>query len=101
MDCHDSEKRSSAARTAYADPANELYVSVASLWEIIVKHRLGKLPLEAPIEEMIEPLKAARAVQILQLREGAVYRLSSLPDVHRDPFDRMLICQALEDGLTL
>ena len=97
----DATKLSSKARTAYIDPANEIYLSVASLWEIIVKNRLGKLPLPAPIEKLIEPLKTSSTFRILPLSEGAVYRLKTLPDHHRDPFDRMLICQAIEDGLTI
>jgi PIN domain nuclease of toxin-antitoxin system len=98
---HDAAKLSAVARQAYADVGNELYVSVASLWEIIVKNRLGKLPLPAPIEKVLEPLKASGTVRILPLTEGAVYRLQSLPDTHRDPFDRMLVCQAIEAGLTI
>ena len=67
---YDAAKLSPAARSAYLEPANELFVSVASLWEIIVKNRLGKLPLPAPIEKLIEPLKTSGTVQILPLTEG-------------------------------
>src|SRR6185437_1291159 len=98
---HDGAKLSATARAAYLDSTNELFVSVASLWEIIVKNRLGKLPLPAPIEKLIEPLKSSGTVRIVPLSEDAVYRLAALPNHHRDPFDRMLICQAIEDGLTI
>ncbi len=98
---HDAPRLSAAAREAYLDPANDRYVSVASLWEIIVKNRLGKLPLPAPIDQIIEPMKQSGAVKILPLSEAAVLRLRVLPEIHRDPFDRMLVCQALDEGLTL
>ncbi len=97
----DSPRLSKAARDAYNDPANDRFVSVASLWEMIVKHRLGKLPLPLPVAQLIEPLKRSGAVTILPLTESAVLRLDGLPDVHRDPFDRMLVCQAIDEGLTL
>ena len=98
---YDAPQLSPAARAAYADPGNERYVSVASLWEIIVKNRLGKLPLPVPVDQLLEPLKCTGTVNVLPLSESAVLRLHSLPDVHRDPFDRMLVCQALDEGLTL
>jgi PIN domain nuclease of toxin-antitoxin system len=98
---HDAPKLSAAARAAYLDVHNERFLSVASLWEIIVKNRLGKLPLPAPIEKLIEPMKQSGLIRILPLSEAATYRLQSLPDIHRDPFDRMLVCQAIEEGLTL
>lgn len=98
---YDAPRLSSAARSAYADPVNEVVVSVVSLWEIIVKNRLGKLPLPVPVEQLIEPLKQSAAVRVLALGENAVLHLRSLPEIHRDPFDRMLVCQALDEGLTL
>jgi len=98
---YDAPRLSPSARAAYADPANERFVSVASLWEVVVKNRLGKLPLPLPIDQLVEPLKRSGAVVILPLNETAVLRLHSLPEVHRDPFDRMLVCQALDEGLTL
>jgi len=50
---------------------------------------------------MIEPLKTSGAVRVIPLNESAVFRLNSLPDVHRDPFDRMLVCQAIDESLTI
>ena len=97
----DAAKLSSTARMAYADPQNDLHLTVVSLWEILVKVRLGKLPLPEPLDKLIEPLKSTGVIRVLPLNEKAVYRLRSLPDQHRDPFDRMLICQAIEEGLTI
>jgi PIN domain nuclease of toxin-antitoxin system len=98
---YDASKISPAARAAYADLNNEPHLSVISIWEIIVKNRLGKLPLPLPIDELIAPLRQAGSMAIVPLTETAVVRLSKLPDLHRDPFDRMLICQAIDLGLTL
>src|SRR5690349_7098273 len=95
--CSDPGSLSPVARSAYSDSGNNLFVGVASLWEIIVKNRLGKLPLPLPIDQMIDPLKRSGAVRILPLTESAVLRLKDLPYVHRDPFDRMLVCQAMDE----
>lgn len=97
----DVTKLSPAADRAYRDLGNELCISVASIWEIFVKHRRGKLPLRGTVGEILAPLGARVDVTILSLNESAVMRLPTLPDVHRDPFDRMLVCQALDEGLTI
>ena len=86
---------------AVRDPANEVYLSAVSFWEISVKHALGKLPLPQPPELYVPRQRAQHRVATLPLDEAAVARLSSLPALHRDPFDRMLVCQALAHGLTL
>jgi len=96
----DEARLSAAAVAAYRDRSNTAFVSVVSLWEMLVKHRLGKLPLPAPIADLLRPMRT-HGVSTIALNESAVLRLSSLPDIHRDPFDRMLICQALDEGLTI
>src|SRR5207237_8330182 len=92
---------SSTASAAYRDPENSLFISVASIWEIIVKNRLGKLALPRPVDEMLRPLTAAGAAEVLSLNGSAVMKLTNLPDIHRDPFDRMLVCQAIDEDMTL
>jgi PIN domain nuclease of toxin-antitoxin system len=84
-----------------SDPTNSLFISVVSIWEILVKNKLGKLPLPAPLSEILKPIRAASNLQMLPLRESAVYRLIELPGFHRDPFDRILICQAIDEGLSI
>jgi PIN domain nuclease of toxin-antitoxin system len=98
---YDAEKLSPAARSAYANPDNQLHLSVVSLWEIILKNRLGKLQIPVPVEQLIAPLKESHTVTILPLNDTAVMHLQSLPDIHRDPFDRMLVCRAIDLGLAL
>ena len=96
----DETKLSDAALAAYRDRSNSAFISVVSIWEMLVKNRLGKLPLPSPIPELLGPLRA-HGVSTLSLTESAVLRVSGLPDIHRDPFDRMLICQALDEGLSI
>lgn len=80
---------------------NEVYVSVVSLWEVIIKHALGKLPLPQPPAQYLPLQRARHQIASLSLDESSVRHLASLPAVHRDPFDRMLVCQAIELGLTI
>lgn len=91
----------SSVAAAVRDPANEVYLSAVSFWEISVKHALGKLPLPQPPEHYVPLQRERHRIASLALDEAAVARLNSLPPLHRDPFDRMLICQALAHGLTL
>ncbi len=90
-----------AFRDAIRDPANEVYLSVASVWEAVIKYALGKLPLpEAPAEYLPRQREAHR-IATLPVEEAALAHLAGLPPRHRDPFDRVLIAQALQHGLTL
>ena len=97
----DSDELSSNARLMFEDPANEVYLSVASAWEIIVKHNLGKLPLPEPPHNFIKNNRLRHRIETLILDEAAVLQLSRLPEYHKDPFDRILICQAISDGMTI
>lgn len=92
---------SAAARTAIADEDNGILISAASTWEIATKHRIGKLP---GIAAMIADLDRVVADQgfiglPINLRHGQV--AGTLPGPHRDPFDRMLIAQAMLENLVL
>lgn len=92
---------SSAAITAIGDPSNAIYVSAATTWEITTKHRIGKLPGVAAIVSDLDGVVAGQGFASLpiSLRHGQV--AGSLPGPHRDPFDRMLIAQAMLEGLVL
>jgi PIN domain nuclease of toxin-antitoxin system len=83
------------------DVDNAVYLSVVSLWEALVKYRLGKLPLPHPPESYLPTQRARHQIASLSLDEASVCHLSTLPTAHRDPFDRMLVCQALEHGLSI
>jgi PIN domain nuclease of toxin-antitoxin system len=87
--------------SAIQDPANEVYLSVASIWEAVIKHSIGKLPLPAPLAEYLPQQRAAHGIASLPIEEGALPHLAGLPPLHRDPFDRMLVAQALEHGMAI
>ncbi|MBY0521820.1 MAG: type II toxin-antitoxin system VapC family toxin [Gemmataceae bacterium] len=90
-----------AFRDAIRDPVNEVYLSVASEWESVIKYALGKLPLpEAPAEYLPRQREAHR-ITSLPIEEAALTHLAGLAPLHRDPFDRVLVAQALQHGLTL
>ena len=86
--------------SAVSDPQNEVFLSVVSL-EISLKYSLGKLPLPQSPAEFVPWQRERHLIAPLPLDEAAVAQLSKLPGFHRDPFDRMLICQANAHGLTL
>ncbi|MGD1941916.1 MAG: type II toxin-antitoxin system VapC family toxin [Leptolyngbyaceae cyanobacterium] len=92
---------SADVRDAIRDPDNEVYLSAVSVWEAIVKYQLGKLPLPEPPETYLLKQRDLHQIVSLALDESSVIHLAKLPPLHRDPFDRMLICQALQNGLTI
>ena len=87
---------SPVAKEIFTNPTNEMLLSAVSIWEISVKHALGKLPLPGPIERFIVEQRERHGIAALPLNERAILHLHKLPTLHRDPFDRMLICQAIE-----
>jgi PIN domain nuclease of toxin-antitoxin system len=86
-----------AARAAIADPANEVLMSAASLWEIGLKVAKGKLAVPANFAAVLR----ADGFVDLPIHARHAERALTLPPVHGDPFDRMLIAQAMDEGLTL
>jgi PIN domain nuclease of toxin-antitoxin system len=92
---------SNKLRELLTDPTHDLYLSDVSVLEIVIKHRLGKLPLPRPPSRIVRPLAQKHLMEILPLSTPEIFRLEALPDLHRDPFDRLLICQALELRLDL
>lgn len=87
----------------YEAPSNEVYLSVASSWEIAIKHRLGKLRLSVNLSpaEFIPEARHRHGIDILPLREEDSFVLPKLPAIHHDPFDRMLICQAIANQMVI
>jgi PIN domain nuclease of toxin-antitoxin system len=88
-------------RNVIRDPNNEVYLSAISVWEAIVKYQLGKLPLPEHPATYLPKQRDLHQIASLALDERSVMQLAKLPLLHRDPFDRMLICQALQEGLTI
>ena len=94
-------KLSTTVAAAVRDPQNQVFLSAVSFWEISVKHNLGKLTLPAAPAQFVPQQREKHLLAALSLDEAAVAMLSELSPLHRDPFDRMLVCQALAHGLTL
>jgi PIN domain nuclease of toxin-antitoxin system len=95
------DKLSLAARSAINDTSNMLWFSHASAWEIHLKHHAGKLSLPEPPRLWIPQQLDLWKIREQSISLAAIHRSSDLPDIHRDPFDRMLIAQALEAGMKL
>lgn len=97
----DPSRLSAAALSLCGDPANPLVLSVASLWEIQIKRQLGKLELRLPLAGIVAHQRETNGVIILPIVQAHVLALEDLPYHHRDPFDRLLVAQALVEGATL
>jgi PIN domain nuclease of toxin-antitoxin system len=83
------------------NPGNEVFVSAASGWEIAAKHRIGKLPTAAQLAPFFLPMVAGEGFLPLPITLQHGHLAGSLQGAHKDPFDRVLIAQALVEGLTL
>jgi PIN domain nuclease of toxin-antitoxin system len=92
---------SARARDMLVDPGHDVFLSAVSAWEIAVKHAIGRLPLPEPPDRYVPTQRSARGITPLPLDEEAALQLARLPALHRDPFDRMLVCQALAGGLVV
>ena len=89
------------ARAALTDSRHQLFVSVASVWEIVIKHALGRLELAHAPESLVPRLIAATQAVTLPIEQSHALRVARLPLHHRDPFDRILIAQAQVERLTI
>ena len=99
--CSGAGRIPKAIRSAVSDPANEVYVSTASIWEITLKNRAGRLHLPEPPELFLPQQRERHGFLSLPIDEASVLQLPRLPPLHQDPFDRILVCQAIEHGMTL
>jgi len=96
-----STRISPRARRALFDPSHALIVSVVSAWEIVLKHQAGKLELTMGLGAAVDTILHESPWTILPLNAEALRTLVDLPPVHKDPFDRMLVAQARQDGLVM
>lgn len=97
----DDPKLSPTAREIFVDADNRIFLSAVSALEIAVKYSLGKLTLTAPPREFIEARVANNDLTPLPVALAHTYRLAHLPFHHRDPFDRLLVSQAMEEDLPI
>ena len=89
------------ASAAIANPDNEVLLSLASCWELAIKISLGKLRLTQKLEAFLPEQLRLNAFSLLDVQLAHVIRVADLPFHHRDPFDRLLVAQALEDDLAI
>jgi PIN domain nuclease of toxin-antitoxin system len=96
-----SPERLADARPLVADPGTVLYLSAASSWEIAIKVSLGRLALPDPVETYVPSRIQSTGVTPLAIEHSHVLAVASLPHLHRDPFDRLLVAQAQVENLTI
>ena len=97
----DDERLPELMRASIEAESNEVFLSTVSVWEIAIKYQLNRLPLPKPPGIYIPEQRATNRIQSLPLDEASAVHLQQLPPYHSDPFDRMLICQAITHDLML
>ncbi|MCY4571228.1 MAG: type II toxin-antitoxin system VapC family toxin [Gemmatimonadetes bacterium] len=95
------EKLSGRARETLTDPRNHIWLSTVSLWEIAIKMSAGRIALGAEWRDLIESGRRALRARWLLVEPWHCHEVADLPWHHRDPFDRMLIAQAISEDMTL
>ena len=98
---NDSPELTVAARLAIADSGNACFLSLASCWEMAIKSSLGKLRLAKPVERFVTEQLSKNGFRLLNIKLRHAAKVENLPFNHRDPFDRLLIAQAMTDKLTI
>jgi PIN domain nuclease of toxin-antitoxin system len=94
-------KLSRSAQQILSAGSNELYLSVAGLWEIAIKVGIGRLPLPQPLDPFLPEQLRINRVELLTIAPRHVLAVAHLPLHHRDPFDRLIIAQAMQEGLPI
>lgn len=97
----DDSQLSDKARELIADLENELWLSPASYWEIAIKISLGKYELSEPLDQFVNREVSNNDISILPISTQHAQAVTTLPFHHKDPFDRLLIAQALTEGMTI
>jgi PIN domain nuclease of toxin-antitoxin system len=97
----ESPRLSKTAAALFLDPDNQRYLSAASAWEIGIKHASGRLPLPQRPDIFVPQIREASAIASLDVDEESALQAGKLPGLHGDPFDRILIAQAIVHGMTI
>ena len=95
------KKLSAKARGLIDNPGNRKFLSIASLWEIAIKVSLRKLVLDKPFEKLFPEQLHFNRIEILDITVDSLTKLTTLPFHHRDPFDRLIIAQAIVERLPI
>ncbi len=94
-------KISSMAVQTLNDPGNRCLVSIVTEWEVAIQISLGRLRVAHDLDTFLPASRLQHGLDLLELSEAAVLYVPKLPHVHRDPFDRMLVCQAVTEGIPI
>jgi PIN domain nuclease of toxin-antitoxin system len=97
----ESPRLSKTAAAVFLDRNNQRYLSAASAWEIGIEHAAGRLPLPERPDVFIPKIRQASGIASLDVDEESALLASRLPGLHSDPFDRMLVAQAVVHGMTI
>lgn len=97
----EAERLSLTVKSLLSSGEHELYLSMASPWEIQIKHQLGKLVLAKPIAELVNINRLENNTQLLPIELAHISYLAQLPQHHKDPFDRIIIAQAIIEDLAV
>ena len=97
----DAEKLSQHAAQIFDSAETEVFLSPVSIWEIALKYSIGRLHLTEPPWEFVPRLRRAYGLRALPFEDQAALQTARLPDIHKDPFDRILICQAIVHRLAI
>jgi PIN domain nuclease of toxin-antitoxin system len=97
----ESPRLSKTAAAAFLDRNNERYLSAASAWEIGIKHNIGRLSLPERPDILLPRVRDASGIASLDIDEESALHAGRLPGLHSDPFDRMLVAQAIVHGMTI
>jgi PIN domain nuclease of toxin-antitoxin system len=97
----DTERLSQTVKELCSSGEHEFYLSIVSPWEMQIKYQLGKLSLAMPIAELINKNTQENNINLLQINLSHISYLEQLPAHHKDPFDRIIIAQAIIEGMTI
>lgn len=98
---YDASRLRPETRELFHSVANELLWSAGSTWELAIKSQLGKLRLGEPLQDFITRVLPAQSLVALPIHHVHAARVAELPPIHRDPFDRLLVAQAVVEGVPL
>ena len=94
-------KLSDKAKAIYLNPENEILISLASIWEMAIKISIKKLSIDEPLKDFIRNHVKGNDIKILNVELSHILALENLPFFHRDPFDRLIICQSINEDVPI
>jgi len=95
------ERLGSRCVQAYLDTQNDSFLSIASVWEMAIKLSVGRLTLGRPLRQLVETARKGQGIRLLPIELEHALHVAQLPFHHRDPFDRLIVAQALVEGMTI